>query len=254
LPSKTGCDSAAEGTTEGAARGPGRGAHGAATSVRLGRGCARARRGRGSPGAGRARRGEGLARNGRAAVRGGLAGGARARREGRGAAGSPPRRAMGQGRARGGRGAGERLAREGLAGGQRAGRMARRSGTRQGARATWTGEGRVQGKKKEEGGGRERREGEGKTHLRGIQTPAILTPNPNAPRGERERGGRGRWRLLRGRNQMRQMDQGKGGCARMGRAGGARGTWAGSGPDRAGLGHIADRNPRHARPLNGIQS
>jgi hypothetical protein len=34
--------------------------------------------------------------------------------------------------------------------------------------------------------------------------------------------------------------------------------WAGApgarGPDRAGLGHIADRNPRPARPLNGLQS
>jgi hypothetical protein len=26
------------------------------------------------------------------------------------------------------------------------------------------------------------------------------------------------------------------------------------GPDRAGLGHIVDRNSRHTRPLNGIQS
>jgi hypothetical protein len=37
--------------------------------------------------------------------------------------------------------------------------------------------------------------------------------------------------------------------------GGARMGWAGArGPDRAELGHTADRNPRHARPLNGIQS
>jgi hypothetical protein len=45
--------------------------------------------------------------------------------------------------------------------------------------------------------------------------------------------------------------------------GGARSGWAGApgsrvpdraGLSRAGLGHIADRNPRHARPLNGIQS
>jgi hypothetical protein len=48
---------------------------------------------------------------------------------------------------------------------------------------------------------------------------------------------------------MSQTDLGRGG-ARMGGAGapGARG------PDRAGLGHTADRNLRHARPLNGIQS
>jgi hypothetical protein len=51
---------------------------------------------------------------------------------------------------------------------------------------------------------------------------------------------------------MRQMDQGEGGGARMGRAGGARGARAG--PGRVGLGHTADRNPRHTRPLNGIQS
>jgi hypothetical protein len=51
------------------------------------------------------------------------------------------------------------------------------------------------------------------------------------------------------------MDQWEGGGARMGRAGGARGARAG--PDRAGLGglgHITDRNPRHARPLNEIRS
>jgi hypothetical protein len=38
--------------------------------------------------------------------------------------------------------------------------------------------------------------------------------------------------LLRGRNQMRQMDQGEGGGARMGRAEGTRGARAG--PGRAG--------------------
>jgi hypothetical protein len=39
---------------------------------------------------------------------------------------------------------------------------------------------------------------------------------------------------------MRQMDQGEGGGARMGRAGGARGTRASLDPGRAGLVHIAD--------------
>jgi hypothetical protein len=40
----------------------------------------------------------------------------------------------------------------------------------------------------EEGRGRERerREGEGKNSPLGIQIPAISTPNPRAPRGERE--------------------------------------------------------------------
>jgi hypothetical protein len=53
---------------------------------------------------------------------------------------------------------------------------------------------------------------------------------------------------------MRQMDQGVGGT-RIGRAGGAGRTGLGwAGPGWAKLGHIADRNPRHARPLNGIRS
>jgi hypothetical protein len=48
---------------------------------------------------------------------------------------------------------------------------------------------------------------------------------------------------------MRQMDQGEGGA----RAWGGQGVPGARRPDRAGLGHNADRNPRHARPLNGIQ-
>jgi hypothetical protein len=39
---------------------------------------------------------------------------------------------------------------------------------------------------------------------------------------------------------MRQTNQGEGGAR--------------AGPGWAGLGHTADRNPRHARPLNRIQS
>jgi hypothetical protein len=46
---------------------------------------------------------------------------------------------------------------------------------------------------------------------------------------------------------MSQTDLGEGGTQ-----GEGRGAWAGL--DRAGLGHIADRNPRHARPLNGLPS
>jgi hypothetical protein len=53
-----------------------------------------------------------------------------------------------------------------------------------GARATRTGEGHVQGKKGG-GGGREKGRG-GENSPSGIQIPAILTPNPRAPRGERE--------------------------------------------------------------------
>jgi hypothetical protein len=83
----------------------------------------------------------------------------------------------------------------------------------------------------------------------------ISTPNPRAPRGER--GGRGRGRLLRERNQMSQTDLGKGGVhggeeGRQGRASRTGPSWAGMG--WAGLDHNVDRNPRHARPLNGLQS
>jgi hypothetical protein len=50
---------------------------------------------------------------------------------------------------------------------------------------------------------------------------------------------------------MSQTDLGEarawGGQGRQGRAGQ-------TGPGWAGLGHTADRNPRHAQPLNGIQS
>jgi hypothetical protein len=109
------------------------------------------------------------------------------------------------------------------------------------------------GRRREREGDRDRREGEGKNSPSRIQIPVISTPNPRAPRGER--GGRGRGRLLRGRNQMSQTNLGKG--AHMGERRGARGARAG--PGRAGLGwagldHYADRNPRQARPLNGLQS
>jgi hypothetical protein len=40
----------------------------------------------------------------------------------------------------------------------------------------------------------------------------------------------------------------------MGEGVGARGAQGRAGPGRAGLGHFADRNPRRARPLNGIKS
>jgi hypothetical protein len=64
----------------------------------------------------------------------------------------------------------------------------------------------------------------------------------------RERDGRERGRLLRGRNQMSQTDLGEG------RAWGGQGRAGRTGSGWAALGHTADRNPRHARPLNGIQS
>jgi hypothetical protein len=124
------------------------------------------------------------------------------------------------------------MGRAGAAGRHGQGRA--RRGEREGARREENGRERERDR---------RREGRG-AHLE-IQLRRSPSPKPRAPR-ERER-------LLHGRNQMRQMDLGGGG--RMGWAGapGARG------PDRAGLGqaglgHIADRNPRHARPLNGLQS
>jgi hypothetical protein len=96
--------------------------------------------------------------------------------------------------------------------------------------------------RKKGGGGREI-EGKGreKTHLRGskLRRSRLQTLGHH---GERERGGRGRGRLLHGRNQMSQTDLGEGG---------ARGEGRGA---RAGLSHTVDRNPRHARPLNGIRS
>jgi hypothetical protein len=79
------------------------------------------------------------------------------------------------------------------------------------------------GERKGEGEGK--RERERGAHLR-VQIRRSSSPIPRAlPRGEREVGERGR--LLRGRNQMRERDQGRG--ARMGRARapGARGPrWA----------------------------
>jgi hypothetical protein len=54
---------------------------------------------------------------------------------------------------------------------------------------------------------------------------------------------------------MSQTELGKGGAHRVGM--GARGARAGpsrTGLGRAGLGHITDQNPRHARPLNEIKS
>jgi hypothetical protein len=50
------------------------------------------------------------------------------------------------------------------------------------------GRARGQGKKKGGGGGRERKGRGGENSPSGIQTPAISSPNPRAPRGEREVG------------------------------------------------------------------
>jgi hypothetical protein len=90
--------------------------------------------------------------------------------------------------------------------------------------------GRV-GEEEGEGEEREKREGEGENSPLGIQILAISTPNPRAPRGERERWKRGR--LLRGRNQMKQMDLG----------GGVRADRTGSG--WAGLDWITTRIGTH---------
>jgi hypothetical protein len=55
---------------------------------------------------------------------------------------------------------------------------------------------------------------------------------------------------MRGGNQMRQMDQGEGGGARMGRAGGARGAQAG--PGRAGPHHRSKPTTRTTTKRNPI--
>jgi hypothetical protein len=123
----------------------------------------------------------------------------------------------------------------------RDGEGARPGGTRQGARATRIGEGRVQGKKKGGGGGRERKGRGGENSPPGIQTPAISSPNPRAPRGERD----GRGKLMRGGKSNETTRLGGGGAC-MGRARGARGTRAGlgrTGPDWAELGHSVGRTP-----------
>jgi hypothetical protein len=116
-----------------------------------------------------------------------------------------------------------------------------------GGRAQGAAGGARVGEKKGRGRKREREEKGGELTL-GIKLRRSVSPKPRAPR-ERERDGRDRGRLLHGRNQMSQTDLGEGGT-RIGWAGapGARG------PDRAGPGHTADRNPRHARQLNRVQS
>jgi hypothetical protein len=85
----------------------------------------------------------------------------------------------------------------------------------------------------ERGGGGEEREGEGRgggAHL-GVQIQRSPSPKPRAPRGGEGEVGE-RERLLRGRNQMRERDQG---------APGARGAELGlAGLGRVGLG----RGPR----------
>jgi hypothetical protein len=116
-------------------------------------------------------------------------------------------------------------------------------GTRAGREAAW-------GKKK----GRRRRErkGEGKekTHLRGskLRRSELQTLGHH---GERER-----WKKEREVTAREKSNEpnGSGEGGPWGRAGapGARGPGQAR-PGRAGLGHITDRSPQHARPLNGIQ-
>jgi hypothetical protein len=150
---------------------------------------------------------------------GGHAGGGR----GPSGRGSPSGRGLAGGRAR--------ATGEGLAGGARDGEGAARG---EGARA---GEGRARcrghaGRKKGWGTEGERGRGRGEAHL-GDPNSGDHRLQTLGHHGERERGGRGRGRLLRGRNQMRQMDQGEGG-ALIGRAGGTGGAWAGLGQAEPG--------------------
>jgi hypothetical protein len=151
------------------------------------------------------------------------------RRQGRGGA-APPRV---------GEGAGPRRRRAGRAGAHAC--RGKREGARRGRRG---GRGRERERRREERG----------AHL-GIQLRQSPSPKPRAPQGDR--GGRGRGRLLRGKSKWeREEKRGRmGGCgASRARRGPGR-----AGPGRAGLGwvgpsHFADRNPRHARPSNGLQS
>jgi hypothetical protein len=178
-------------------------------------------------------------------------------REGQGQGRAPPRGGAGRVAPPSGRGRGGRRREEGAGASAAAGEWSRGGvaplGPRTaapglaGARAQGRRGGRAQGREGEGEG--ERGEGKGGELTSGIQLRRSPSPKPRAPQ-ERERWERER--LLRGRNQMRQMDLGEGGRAHgVGR--GARAGLGRAGPGWAGLGHITDRNPRHARPLNGIQ-
>jgi hypothetical protein len=77
----------------------------------------------------------------------------------------------------------------------------------QGERASWGGTRAWPGEEEREGEGKREkgRGGEGKNSPSGIQTPAIMSPNPRAPWGEREvEEGEGGY--CAGENQMRQRD------------------------------------------------
>jgi hypothetical protein len=158
---------------------------------------------------------------------------------------------------RGGAGAGAAAGEQGRAapgrgrGGPPSGRAG--AGSRRGAGE----KGRAHAGKRRGGRGRER-EGRGGDLTLGIQLQQSPSPKSRAPR-ERGRDGRERWereRLLRGRNQMRQMDLGEGarawgGQGRQGRAGQTGPGWArshrGSKPTtRTTIKRksIANRNPK----------
>jgi hypothetical protein len=166
------------------------------------------------------------------------------------------RRGRGE-RRRGGAGA----SRGGVAPGRRG--DPRRGGTGAGRRRGEQGQGRAgaqgrarrgegEGVRREEmGRERERERGEGRRGElnSGIQLWRSPSPKPRAPReGERWE----RERLMHGTKSNEANGSGEGGAHGGGR--GRQGRVGRTGPDRAGLGHITDRNPRHARPLNGLQS
>jgi hypothetical protein len=80
----------------------------------------------------------------------------------------------------------------------------------QGPRAARGAGRKPRGEQEGEGKEREREKGRGgETHL-GDPNSGHHRLQTLGHHGERERGGRGRGRLLHGRNQMRQMDQGEG--------------------------------------------
>jgi hypothetical protein len=124
-------------------------------------------------------------RQGKGARGGGLGGGSRGE--------GGPRRGKEARRAQGGALAGEGARDAGVGGRAREPRVARGAWAEavarlgRGARVSRARDARVQGKKKGRGGREREGKGRGGEKLTpGIQTPAISTPNPRAPQGEKE--------------------------------------------------------------------
>jgi hypothetical protein len=117
--------------------------------------------------------------------------------------------------------------------------VARRGGSRRQGRARRGEEDETCAGKRGKGRkGREREgEGRGRELTLGIQNPVITVTGSPRARGGREVGEREReMRLLRGKNQIREIE--KRGAHTWGRRWGARGVRARAGPSRAGPGRV----------------